>query len=219
MTHRSCGSTNYERLEFLGDSVLGLIISEELYHRHPGLNEGTLSRMRANLVRGKTLAELARERELGEWLHLGESELKSGVFNRDSILADVVESIIGALFLDQGMAATREFVLSVFGDRLDQVATDSESLKDPKTRLQEILQSFGLPLPDYALLESTGKPHEKVFTVECRVELLKVSASATASSRRKAEQASAAEVLGSADLEHDKMLLAVRRLRKDGQIS
>jgi len=175
--------------------------------------------MRANLVRGQTLAELARERELGEWLRLGESELKSGVFNRDSILADVVESLIGALYLDQGMTATRDFVLKLFGDRLDQVATDSESLKDPKTRLQEIVQSFGLPLPDYTLLESTGKPHEKLFTVECRVELLKLSASATAGSRRKAEQASAAEVLESADLDQDKLLQAVRRLKKDGQIT
>jgi len=219
LSHRSCGSTNYERLEFLGDSVLGLIISEELYHRHPGLNEGTLSRMRANLVRGQTLAELARERELGEWLRLGESELKSGVFNRDSILADVVESIIGALFLDQGMAAARDLVLALYGERLDQVATDSESLKDPKTRLQEVLQSCGLPLPDYDLLESTGKPHEKLFTVECRVNLLKVRASATAGSRRKAEQASAARILESPALDYDKMLAEARRLRQAGRIA
>ena len=140
------------------------------------------------------------------------------MFNRDSILADVVESLIGALFLDQGMQASRDFVLQLFGDRLNQVATDSESLKDPKTRLQEVLQSCGLPLPDYALLDTSGKPHEKFFTVECRVYLLKVSATATPASRRKAEQASAAVVLENPKLDHDKILLEARRLRQAGQL-
>lgn len=195
LSHRSCGKGNYERLEFLGDAVLSLVIAEALFQRYPALDEGTLSRMRANLVRGATLAEIAREYSLGDYILLGEGELKSGVFRRDSILADIVESLIGAVFCEQGLDQAREFILFLFNTRLDAVSTDLENLKDPKSRLQELLLSYGLPIPDYVLLETSGKPHEQQFTVECRVEHMQLTERATASSRRKAEQAAASSLL------------------------
>ena len=195
LSHRSLGKGNYERLEFLGDAVLSLVIAEALYQRYGAQDEGTLSRMRAALVRGQTLAEIAREYSLGDYILLGEGELKSGVFRRESILADIVESLIGAVFLEQGFDSAREFILRLFNERLDSVSTDLQNLKDPKSRLQELLLSFGLPVPDYVLLETTGKPHELHFTVECRVERMGLTTSAMAGSRRKAEQAAAASIL------------------------
>ncbi len=195
LSHRSCGKGNYERLEFLGDAVLSLVIAEALYQRYPTLDEGTLSRMRANLVRGETLAEIAREYSLGDYILLGEGELKSGVFRRDSILADIVESLIGAVFSEQGLDQARDFILFLFNARLNSVSTDLENLKDPKSRLQELLLSYGLPIPEYVLLEKTGKPHEQQFTVECRVVNMKLTEKATAGSRRKAEQSAASSLL------------------------
>ena len=202
LTHRSVkgSGANYERLEFLGDAVLGLVIAEALYRQHSDVEEGTLSRMRAHLVRGETLALVAREYSLGQYLRLGGSELTSGVFERDSVLADVVESIIGALYMDQGFDAARTFVLRLFDERLKAVSSDTRLLKDPKTRLQEALQARALALPEYTMLDSVGKSHEKIFTVECRIESLKLSASASATSRRKAEQAAAQELLRAIDL-------------------
>ncbi len=195
LSHRSFGKGNYERLEFLGDAVLGLVIAEALYQRYGSHDEGTLSRMRASLVRGQTLAEIAREYSLGDYILLGEGELKSGVFRRESILADIVESLIGAVFLEQGFDTARDFILRLFNERLDAVSTDLQDLKDPKSRLQELLLSFGLPVPDYVLLETTGKPHEMQFTVECCIDSMGLATKATAGSRRKAEQAAAAEIL------------------------
>ena len=195
LSHRSCGKGNYERLEFLGDAVLNLVIAEALYKRYEKLDEGTLSRMRASLVRGQTLADIARHYSLGDYILLGEGELKSGVFRRDSILADIVESIIGAVFSEQGFDGARQFILKLFDTRLDNVSTDLENLKDPKSRLQELLLSYGLPIPDYVLLETSGKPHEQQFTIECRVECMELTENAVASSRRKAEQAAAASLL------------------------
>ena len=194
LTHRSLGSHNYERLEFLGDSLLGMIVSRELYHRHPGVPEGDLSRLRASLVRGITLAEIARHMKLGDYLLMDPGALKSGTFNRDSVLADVVESLLAAIYLDSGLEACEAAVMRFLGERLDNLPA-VEALKDAKTRLQELLQGNGLPLPEYALTGSTGKAHERRFTAQCRVPSLEVVAEATHSSRSKAEQAAASVVL------------------------
>jgi len=194
LTHRSSGHPHYERLEFLGDSFLNFVIARELFERHPDEDEGALSRLRASLVRESTLAEIALELNLGDYMRLGSGELKSGGFNRASILADIVESLIGATFLDSGFDITRELVLSLYGDRVHTLPPSSE-LKDPKTRLQEFLQGRALPRPDYTVTETSGKSHELKFTVRCDIPSHDVSVVATDSSRRKAEQAAAADIL------------------------
>lgn len=194
LSHRSIGSTNYERLEFLGDSLLGFVIADELFKQHPSLDEGSLSRLRASLVNGTVLASIAREIDVGQNLRLGQGELKSGGFNRDSILADVVESLIGAVYLDGGLEPCREMVLRLFEQRLIDLPTANE-LKDPKTRLQEALQGAGIEPPVYSLIESTGKAHEKEFTVSCVVSALELTTTALGTSRRKAEQHAASMML------------------------
>ncbi|WP_083251528.1 ribonuclease III [Acidihalobacter yilgarnensis] len=194
LTHRSVGGTNYERLEFLGDALLGLIVAEWLYTTLPKASEGELSRVRASLVKRETLAEIARERALGDQLYLGQGELKSGGFRRDSILADVVEALIGAHYLVLGFSATQDFVRMLFGARFERLPS-AESLKDPKTRLQERLQSSGLPLPVYVIVEATGEPHQQTFRVRCSLSGDKLAAEAVGGSRRKAEQASAEAML------------------------
>jgi len=194
LTHCSAGACNNERLEFLGDGALNFFIAAELYQRKPHFREGELSRLRASLVRGETLADIARRLELGDFLILGSGELKSGGFRRDSILADALEAIIGAIYLDGGFDACRDCVRRLFDQLLDDLP-DAQQLKDPKTRLQEYLQGRGLALPDYQLLATSGKAHEQQFRVECRVTELALSAQATASSRRKAEQSAAAALL------------------------
>lgn len=194
LTHRSVGSANYERLEFLGDAILSFIISEQLYQRFSKADEGTLSRCRASLVKGETLAELASELQLGEFLNLGPGELKSGGFRRESILADALEAIIGAVYLDGGFEAVKALVLALYQDHLARVSP-TVSLKDPKTRLQEYLQSRRLPLPNYEMTGAEGKAHKQTFTVTCTVEGLEQVAIGTGSSRRKAEQAAALQVL------------------------
>ena len=141
ITHRSAGSRHNERLEFLGDSILSLVIAEALFHRFPDVSEGDMSRMRATLVREKTLAELAREFDLGEYLILGPGELKSGGFRRESILADTVEAIIGAIYLDAGMEALKPLLLRWYAERLECIRPGADQ-KDPKTRLQELLQEL-----------------------------------------------------------------------------
>ena len=190
LTHRSASADNYERLEFLGDGALNFIIASELYRLKPSYNEGFLSRLRANLVRGKTLSEIARELNLGNFLHLGPGELKSGGFLRDSILSDVVEAIIGAVYLDAGFQPCRLFVLSLFKSRLHNLP-DVSKLIDPKTRLQEYLQGQGGALPIYSTLEITGKAHEQTFRVECYVEKFELRCESVSTSRRKAEQGAA----------------------------
>ncbi|OBS10405.1 ribonuclease III [Acidihalobacter prosperus] len=194
LTHRSVGGSNYERLEFLGDALLGLIVAEWLYAALPKASEGELSRVRASLVKRETLAGIARERDLGERLRLGQGELKSGGFRRDSILADVVEALIGAHYLVLGFTATQDFVRLLFGERFERLPS-AESLKDPKTRLQERLQSTGMALPIYDIVEATGEPHQQTFRVRCALGGDKLAVEAVGSSRRKAEQASAEAML------------------------
>ena len=194
LSHRSSGTRHYERLEFLGDSLLNFVISDELCRRRPGADEGDLSRLRASLVRESTLAGVARELELGRHLVLGTGERRSGGFARDSILADVVESLIGAVHVDRGFEAARALVLRLFDARLADLP-EAESLKDPKTRLQELLQARGLERPVYEVVDETGLAHERRFTVRCTLGTTEATVRATATSRRKAEQAAAAQLL------------------------
>ncbi len=194
LTHRSAGPDNYERLEFLGDGLLNFLIAEAVYRNKPTASEGDLTRLRASLVRSRTLAELASEIGLGQCLRMGQGELGSGGFRRGSILADALEGLIGAIYLEAGIDEARAVVMRLFGQRLARLP-DAESLKDAKTRLQEALQARGLALPKYELLESAGKDHEREFTVACRVPALALETQAEGSSRRKAEQSAAAQAL------------------------
>jgi ribonuclease-3 len=190
LTHRSVGSHNNERLEFLGDAVLSFVISAELYRRFDDVNEGTLSRLRASLVKGDTLALIARDLRLGDYLNLGSGELKSGGYRRDSILADAVEAILGAVYLDGGIDRARQLILELYDERFEAVQPAAD-LKDPKTRLQEFLQGRRLPLPTYTVTSMEGEAHDQIFTVTCAVEGLDQPTVASAASRRKAEQAAA----------------------------
>lgn len=194
LSHRSSGAINYERLEFLGDGFLNFTIASALYHQRLDDDEGSLSRLRASLVRQSTLAEIARELNLGDYLNMGVGELRSGGFKRDSILSDVVESIVGAVFLDAGFDTARALVLRLYGDRIQNLPPSAE-LKDPKTRLQEQLQAQNLDRPHYEVVEAIGKSHDMRFTVLCSLAALKLSVRATSTSRRKAEQAAAALML------------------------
>lgn len=194
LTHRSHGASNNERLEFLGDSILNFIIGEDLFKRFPEVREGQLSRLRSQLVRGDTLAELAREFELGECLVLGEGEMKSGGHRRDSILADSVEAIIGAIYLASGLDRCRERVLAWFAPRLNELGLNT-SAKDSKSRLQEFMQAQRQPLPEYVVIEVGGEGHAQMFTIECRVAVSNQPTSATASSRREAEKQAATLML------------------------
>lgn len=192
LTHRSASARNNERLEFLGDALLNMIVAEYLFQRYPKASEGELSRLRASLVKGETLAELARGLKLGDWLRLGPGELKSGGFRRESILSDAMEAIFGAVYLDNGLDACRGLILYLYRDYLTQLASASE-LKDPKTRLQEHLQARQQALPVYNVLEIRGEPHAQNFLVECVV--AEMRAVALGSSRRKAEQEAARQLL------------------------
>ena len=194
LTHRSAGAHNNERLEFLGDSILGFVVAEWLYSNYPELGEGKLSRMRSSLVRKETLALVARKLNLSDHLILGEGELKSGGFNRDSILSDSVESIIGALFLDAGFEQSKQFIMTNFAVHFDNVSEESTH-KDAKSQLQEVMQKKALSLPVYNIVETTGQQHEQVFTVLCNISDMNISAHATAKSRRLAEQKAAKQVL------------------------
>lgn len=194
LTHRSLGSHNNERLEFLGDGVLNFIVAEYLYRERADAPEGDLSRLRANIVRDVTLAQIAGELNLGDHIRLGGGELKSGGFRRDSILADAVEALIGAVYLDAGFDTAQRFVLALVGERL-LALPDADALKDPKTRLQELLQGRGLPLPEYHLVEESGADHNKRFRVACHTALDDKVVEAEAGSRRKAEQKAASQML------------------------
>ena len=197
LTHRSVGAGNNERLEFLGDSVLNYLVAEALYEQFPEAREGVLSRLRASLVKKETLAEVARELDLGSCLRLGSGERKSGGRRRDSILADALEAVIGGALLDRGIEACRAVVRGLFAERLASV--DSRLEKDAKTRLQEWLQGRGHALPDYRVLRAEGEDHDQRFTVECAVPALDCRGEGTGSSRRGAEQVAAETVLGSLD--------------------
>ena len=190
LTHRSRSSRNYERLEFLGDSILSFVVADVLYDRFPQLSEGELTRLRATLVRRETLAKLARELDLGDCLDLGSGELKSGGFDRDSILADGLEAVFGAVYKDGGIDAVRDVVLRRYQSVLDRIDPGS-ILKDPKTRLQEFLQRQSMATPVYSVLEVSGEPHLQHFVVECRVSGLTEAVRGEGSSRRYAEQAAA----------------------------
>lgn len=194
VTHRSKHSLNNERLEFLGDSVLGYVISSELYRRFPEAREGQMTRGRAVLVKGDTLAELALQMQLGDYLYLGPGELKSGGYRRKSILADAMEAIIGAIYLDGGLSAAREYILSIYQLKLKDLQLD-EVDKDPKTQLQEYLQARKQPLPVYEVSSTSGSDHERVFEVSCHVPLLEKSVKGGGRSRRAAEQDAAKKAL------------------------
>lgn len=194
LTHRSRGNPNNERLEFLGDGVLNMVVAELLFHARPNAPEGDLSRLRARIVRERTLAEVARSLDLGDQVLLGPGELKSGGFLRDSILADALEALIGAVFLDGGFDAARGLVERLMSARIE-VLPDAEALKDPKTRLQELLQARGFKLPEYEVIDERGADHDRTFTVICTVEMLAGPIEATSTSRRKAEQAAAKRAL------------------------
>jgi ribonuclease-3 len=185
LTHRSCKGKHNERLEFLGDAVLGLIIAQTLFSQFPQTREGDLTRMRSALVKGVTLAEIAQELAIAQYLRLGPGELKSGGHRRESILADALEAILGAIFLDSGMEACRERILDWFGERLNHIAPGEQ--KDSKTLLQEHLQGLRLALPLYDVIATQGEAHKQTFTVRCTVPGLK-PITASGSSRRKAEQ-------------------------------
>ncbi|MBB3046002.1 ribonuclease-3 [Litorivivens lipolytica] len=194
LRHRSAGKDNNERLEFLGDAVLSLVIAEALSQHFPSAPEGELSRMRASLVKGATLAKVAREFELGDYVLLGGGELKSGGHRRDSILADVVEALIGAIYTEAGFATARDCVQRWFKARMESLSS-GEALKDAKTRLQEFLQARAEALPDYSLVEQSGLAHEQQFEVSCRTALHPEPVQARAGSRKKAEQAAAQAML------------------------
>lgn len=190
LTHRSVKGDNNERLEYLGDSIVNFIIAEEIFIRCPHAREGEMSRLRAMLVKGDTLAELAREFELGEHLLLGSGELKTGGRDRDSILADAVEAVIAAIYLDSGMATVRKLVVNWYESRLQDIQNIT-TLKDPKTLLQEHLQSRRLDLPSYEVDTIEGEAHNQTFIVKCQVAQLNLETKADGSSRRKAEQKAA----------------------------
>ncbi|OTA19403.1 ribonuclease III [Xenorhabdus beddingii] len=200
LTHRSASSKHNERLEFLGDSILSFVIANALYHRFPRVDEGDMSRMRATLVRGNTLAELAREFELGECLRLGPGELKSGGHRRESILADSVEALIGAIFLDSDIQTIEKIILSWYETRLNEISPGDKQ-KDPKTRLQEYLQGRHLPLPTYLVVQVRGEAHDQEFTIHCQVSGFEQPVRGVGSSRRKAEQAAAEQALQQLELE------------------
>jgi ribonuclease-3 len=194
LTHRSAASRNNERMEFLGDAVLGYLISSELYQRFPTATEGILSRLRASLVKGDTLADIATQLQFGDFLILGSGELKSGGFRRRSILSDAFEAVIGAIYLDSNIDTVRRCILPFFTTRLDQCDPDAVK-KDAKTRLQEYLQSGGHALPEYTVINISGEAHKQTFEVECRLSELDIISTGQGSSRRKAEQQAAKKAL------------------------
>lgn len=196
LTHRSAGKHNNERLEFIGDGVLNFIIAETLYRTLPEAAEGDLSRLRARLVKGETLANVSRELDIGPHIRMGSGEMKSGGERRESILADAFEAIIGAIFLDSGFETCQQVVQRLFSDRVSTLP-DASELKDPKTKLQEYLQSRQYHLPSYKLIKSEGADHNKLFTVSCVIPQLKIEIEATGRSRRKAEQSAAEQALSS----------------------
>lgn len=193
LTHKSFSKTNNERLEFMGDAVLGYLVGNMLYQHYPDVQEDALSLMRAQLVRGKTLAQVAGQIDLSEHLLLGVGELRSGGRQRASILADALEAVIGAVHEDGGIEHAQRLVHQLFSDLT--LGLDAESLKDAKSRLQELLQGNGLDLPVYTVEEVSGADHQRQYTVKCEAESLNLMAVAKESSRRAAEKASAHEVL------------------------
>lgn len=194
LTHRSLGERNNERLEFLGDALLNFCIAEKLFHEHAQLQEGQLSRLRANLVNGDILSTLAQQLDISQHLHLGAGELKSGGAQRRSTLANAMEAIIGAIYLDGGMEVCQERINTWFFSA-EIVAASRGTKKDPKTQLQEYTQAHRISLPRYAILTQTGKDHNQIFKVQCTVAEINMSAAGKGPSRRRAEQAAAEALL------------------------
>jgi ribonuclease-3 len=190
LTHRSFGSPHNERLEFLGDSVLNCVVAGALHDRFSALREGELSRLRASLVRQEALADIARSLELGDMLRLGEGELKSGGARRPSILADALEALFGAIYVDAGFDTARAVIERLYRPSMDRI-DPNDSGKDPKTALQEILQSRHLPLPRYTLLATRGEAHAQQFDMECVIPELGIRTTGSGCSRRVAEQQAA----------------------------
>lgn len=194
LTHRSVGKVNNERLEFLGDSILGVVIAHELYQRFPNIGEGKLSRFKSHIVRGQTLGLIATDIELSDLLILGAGELKSGGHNRKSIQADAVEAILGAIFLESGFEVVNSVILDLFKRYLDDI-NPNDTLKDFKTQLQEKLQKFKQMLPEYTLIKTTGKDHNALFTVRCLLQEQKIQVEQEAKSIKRAEQMCAESLL------------------------
>jgi ribonuclease-3 len=194
LTHRSAGGHNNERLEYLGDAILGFLVAEALYQYFPDASEGQLSRLRSSLVKRDTLAKIAREFDLGSYLNLGPGELRSGGHKRASILADGLEAVFAAIYLDGGNTAVREVILRIFTSHIQALSLEDHQ-KDPKTRLQELLQAQKLGLPCYQVTDVSGDPHQQTFHVRCTVAELQQEVQGTGSSRRKAEQDAAARLL------------------------
>jgi ribonuclease III len=194
LTHRSIGNNNNERLEYLGDAILGFVIADFIYQKFPNASEGELTRLRASLVKGEKLAEISREIKLSDQIKLGAGELKSGGWRRDSILANTIEAVIGAVYLDSGIESCRKFILNLYQSHLDNV--DSADIKkDAKTQLQEYLQSRKQDVPVYEVISETGSSHDPEFTVSCKIDLIEHNVTATGKSKRKAEQTVAESVL------------------------
>ncbi len=194
LTHRSASRRNNERLEFLGDGLLNMIVAEALFDRLPEASEGVLSRLRANLVNRDTLAALAQEMGLGDWIRLGQGEMKSGGHRRESILADAVEAIIAAVYRVLGFETARRFVRDLYGELLEDLPS-LDRMKDPKSRLQEYLQGRGMPPPGYQLVHTSGKAHDQLFLVRGEIPDLGLHAEGQGSSRKKAEQQAAERLL------------------------
>jgi ribonuclease-3 len=198
LTHRSAQQDNNERLEFLGDAVLGMVIAEELFRRFPDADEGDLSRLRARLVSSAPLAQIGADIGIGPMLRLGSGELRTGGFRRESILADATEALFAAVYLEGGLDEARALIIRLYGTQLASLRLEA-GLKDAKTRLQELLQGRGEPLPEYVLESAEGDPHEQVFSVRCQARLaggeLVMEAKGSGSSRRRAEQQAAEAVL------------------------
>ncbi len=194
LTHCSVGSENYERFEFLGDSILSFVIANELFNKFPSLSEGELSRLRSFLVKGEMLAEIARELDLGNFLFLGQGELKSGGFRRASILADSLEAVFAAVFFDGGVVVAQTVILNLFRSRLDS-ADLSYCLKDAKTQLQEFLQAEKYALPEYTLTKVEGDEHDQIFYISCTVPGIAQVSYGEGPNRRKAEQLAAKSLL------------------------
>jgi len=194
LTHRSAHSKNNERLEFLGDSILNFVIAAELYLLYPKSPEGDLSRLRANLVNKDGLYEISKILKFNDYLILGSGELKSGGYRRNSILADTVEAIFGAVYMDSGFNECKKLILYLYDDLIKNIP-DANDLKDPKTRLQELLQSRKLSLPKYSVTEVTGQAHNQQFKVDCEIAELGLKTEGKATNRRKAEQQSAEKII------------------------
>ncbi|OUR62519.1 ribonuclease III [Colwellia sp. 39_35_sub15_T18] len=218
ITHRSAKGQHNERLEFLGDSILGFVIAEVLFEQFPNHDEGDLTRMRSSLVKGVTLAEIGRDFNLGEYLILGPGELKSGGHRRESILEDAIEAIIGAVYLDSDIIVCKALILTWFAKRLSAIKPGHEQ-KDPKTRLQEYLQGRKISLPVYDVIDTTGQSHNQQFTVRCSTQVIDREVVAKGTSRRKAEQEAAQQVLAiidkdKADKKATKQKLTVQKKAK-----